>query len=183
MKSPLKTILISSLVTFSAFISIVYTSCNNDKCKSIVCAYGGVFNQGACTCQPGFEGSNCETISSTKFIGGWQVSETGTTTAFAQYEMAIEVDTPVTTVFLKNLNNYFTDLVIAYVNHDTLTIPNQDLDGKTVFGTGYIYSTDVNGNFGIISMRYEVIDDVTNRADDFGVYPDGSSPSIWILTH
>jgi len=180
MKSPLKKILIPALVTISALFSMVYMSCKNDKCKTIVCAYGGVCNQGACICPSGYEGTNCETISNQKFLGNWQVFEKGSTTNAAQYEIAILVDTPVTTVTITNFHNYFTSSVLAYVNHDTLTIPNQEMEGKVIFGVGYIYTSSTYGQFGAISMRYEFIDTATGLVDDFGYYPgDLSLPSAW----
>ncbi len=180
MRSPFKTILTSVLVTISAFISITYMSCNNDKCKTIVCAYGGVCNEGACICPSGYEGTNCETISNLKFLGAWQVFEKGSTTNAANYTISINSTATVTSVSINNVFNYFTLPITAYVSHDTLTIPNQELEGKVIFGVGYIYSSTVYGQYGAINMQYEVIDTATGRVDDFGYYPDDlSSPSQW----
>ena len=180
MKSPLKKVFISAVLTLAALVSITYMSCNNDKCKTIVCAYGGVCNQGACICPSGYEGTNCEIISNSKFIGNWQVFEKGSTTNAAQYQIYISADTPVTTVTITNFNNLFKVPIIAYVNHDSLIIPNQELQGKIIFGVGYIYSTATYGQFGAIAMSYEVVDTATGRVDDFGYYPaDLSNQSAW----
>jgi len=46
MKTPLKTIFFSALATLTIFLAVAYTSCNRDKCKTIVCANGGVCNEG-----------------------------------------------------------------------------------------------------------------------------------------
>lgn len=179
MKSPLKKILIPVLLTLLAFISIVYMSCNSDKCKTIVCAYGGVCNQGACICPSGYEGTNCETISNYKFLGNWRVFEKGSSSDAAGYPISIS-DSTITIIKIINFNNYFTVPVIAYVNNDIITIPNQELQGKLVFGIGTVYSTTTYGTFGNITMQYEVIDTATNSIDDYGYNPaDLSKPSLW----
>jgi len=179
MKSPLKKILIPVLLILSAFISIVYMSCNSDKCKTIVCAYGGVCNQGSCICPLGYEGTNCETISNYKFLGNWTVFEKGSSSKAAEYPASI-VDSTLTVVKIINFNDYFTVPVIAYVNNDTLTIPNQELQGKLIFGIGYVYSTATYGTFAAMSIKYEIIDTATNSIDDYGYNPaDLSMPSLW----
>jgi hypothetical protein len=180
MKTPLKTVLISALATFSAFISIAYLSCNRDKCKTIVCANGGVCNSGGCICPAGYEGSNCETVSRDKFRGIWHVFEKGSITQPAQYSVTIKSGTNVTDVVIENFYNFFLTPVKAYVAGDTIYIPNQQYQGKVVFGQGYIYSDNTYGQFARISMRYEVIDTASLKVVDFGYYtPDGSGASNW----
>ncbi len=186
MRTRLKTVLISAFVTVSAFVSITYISCNRDKCKTIVCANGGVCNSGGCICTSGYEGSNCETLSQTKFQGNWSVFEKGTRTQAAQYAITIEAGPAIagvvnpTYVVIVNFYNYFKTPVNAYVDGDTLYIPNQNYEGKVLFGKGYIYTDNTYGQFGRISMAYEIIDTATQLVNDFGYYPiDGSSPSLW----
>lgn len=180
MKTPSKSILLAALVTVSAFVSLVYVSCNRDKCKSIVCANGGVCNQGGCICAAGYQGSNCETVTRQKFLGNWMVNEKGSITNAAQYPISIEAANNVTDVVIKNFYNYFQQNIKAYVVGDTLYIPNQQLEGKVVFGQGYIYSNVTYGQYGSISMAYEIVDTATNVPNDFGYYaPDLSNPSAW----
>jgi len=185
MKATLKPVLIFTIVTLSAFFTIVYTSCVPDKCKAIACAHGGTCNQGACTCKPGFSGPNCETATKDKFLSQWGVLETGSVTPQTQYALNIDKTNSDTVVVIKNLFNFFTQSVLAYVQGDTLVIPNQQLMGHVVFGKGYIYSTPLYGANSAISMRYEVVDTAAGQpqqwVDDFGFYStiDNSSPSIW----
>jgi hypothetical protein len=180
MKTPFKSILVAALVTFSAFISIAYLSCNRDKCKTIVCANGGVCNGGACICPAGYEGSNCETLSRTKFEGNWTVLEKGSITEQAQYPVSIVDGIDVSHVLIKNFYNYFKTPITGYVIGDTLYVPNQQYEGKLVLGAGFIFTSNTYVQFGTISMRYEVIDTATQAVTDFGWYdPDGSNPSIW----
>lgn len=167
-----------------AFVASFYTSsCKFDKCKSIVCAYGGVCNDGACECKPGYQGPYCETISRNKFLGLWQVEEQGTITPHRYYALSIEVGNgkDATLVKIHGLYNYFGTL-LGNVSGDTLTIPNQQMQGKTIFGKGYIFSSKEHGDFGSIRMYYEVVDTATGVPDDFGVYSsvDTSKPSVWI---
>ena len=180
MKAPFKTILVSALVTLTAFLSIGYFSCNRDKCKTIVCGNGGVCNGGTCICPAGYEGTNCQTVSRDKFLGNWTVFEKGSTTAAAQYSISIQAGYQITDVVIDNFFNYFLQPVNGSVSGDTLYIPNQQLEGKVTFGIGYIYSNVTYGQFGAISMSYEVIDTATELVDDFGYYaPDLSNPSAW----
>jgi hypothetical protein len=180
MNTPFRRILITSLAAVSTVLSIGYVSCNRDKCKTIVCANTGVCDGGKCICPSGYEGSNCETISRNKFLGNWRVFEKGSTSNAAQYGISIQASGKVTDVVIRNFNNFFETPVKGYVNGDTLTIPNQEMEGKVVFGNGYIYSTNTYTQFGAISMTYEVIDTITNIPDDYGFYaPDGSAPSAW----
>lgn len=181
MRFPFKTILISSIATIAAFTAVVYTSCNRDKCRTINCAHGGVCNDGACTCPAGYEGTNCETIMRNKFLGNWHVLEKGSITLAAQYPVSIEPTTLITDVVIKNFYNYFKTPVKATVKGDSIFIPNQQYEGKVLFGIGYIYSSTTYGQYGGISLRYEIIDTATQRVNDFGYNEalDHSKPSQW----
>lgn len=182
MKGILKPLILAASVLAGALFTVGYSSsCNPDKCKAISCAYGGTCAEGACKCQPGYEGNQCETITRKKYVGFWAVKEQGSVTPARQYPLSIENDTAVTGVLIKNLYNYFsTEKIHAYVQGDSLIIPNQQLMGKVVFGKGYITSVK-NGTNNAIVMRYEVIDVATQRVDDFGFYSDidMSQPSQW----
>lgn len=183
MKSLLKSLLIYTLSTLSFVYVALMTSCSQDKCKSIACAYGGSCDNGTCKCLPGYEGSNCETITRSKFIGGWQVHEKGLVSPDRQYPIAIEADKEVTTVWLKSIYNYFTGKAVkAYIKGDTITIPNQQTMGKVIFGKGYLHATPVYGPNTGITMYYEVIDVGSGLVDDFGVNAsvDNTKASEWI---
>jgi len=181
MKLPLKTVLFSSLATIAAFFAVVYTSCNTDKCKSIVCANNGVCNGGSCVCPSGYEGTNCEKISRNKFLGNWTVFEKGSITLAAQYPISIEATTAVYDVTIKNFYNYFKTPIKATVVGDSLFIPNQQYEGKVLHGIGYIYSSVTYGQFGAIEMRYQIVDTATLKVNDFGFSEAKtfSDPSRW----
>jgi len=181
MKIPLKKLLIPTTAAITLFFSLFAVSCNTDKCKTVVCAYNGVCNGGSCICQSGYEGSNCETITRNKYLGNWEVFEKGSTSTAAQYALSIVAADKITDVAIINFNNYFTVPILATVKGDTIIIPNQAYNGKVLFGIGYIYSNVTYGQFGAMSVSYEVIDTATNRVDDYGFYSDLdlSNPSAW----
>ena len=166
------------LLSFSVFY---LSSCQQDKCKSTNCAYGGTCNQGVCTCLPGYTGPTCDTISSTFFTGSWNVTEQGTISLKRSYTVYIQQDTLTTGVIIYNFYNYFA-AVKATIKGDSITIPNQQMQGKVLFGKGYIAAQSSYGAFGAIVLTYEVIDTAnTQLVDDFGYYPllDGSSGSLY----
>lgn len=185
MKKALATILITSFTTIAAFISIVYisSSCNKDKCKTIVCANGGVCSNGNCICPTGYEGVNCGTLSITKFTGNWQVREKSGITQSSQYGTVISPDpnpSKVNYVQITNFWNYFTTTIEAYVVEDTIFIPNQNVQGHVIVGTGFIEPLATYGQFGTINLYYKVVDTITNDVYDYGFYStDGTLPSQW----
>jgi hypothetical protein len=150
--------------------------------KYPVCLNGGRIDSVhySCICPVGYEDSICEIVSRDKFCGNWTVLEKGSIGGQAQYPINIVPGTAITDVAIRNFNNYFQTTIKATIIHDTLYIPNQHYEMKTVFGYGYIYTSNSYMQYGSINMRYEVIDSITNSVDDFGWYlPDGSSPSLW----
>ncbi len=176
-----------SIFFFAAFLfwgSATFFSCKSDKCQGTYCAHGGICTDGVCTCPVGYTGPTCDSLSKLNFIGTWTVQETGTATPPNNYTIYIHTDTPANQVFIYNLYNYFTTSQLrATIKGDTITIPNQQFQGKVVFGSGFICPSVEHGRYGAIVMKYEVIDtSITGKVDDFGVYPlqDHSKASNWI---
>ena len=173
------------------FISLLLFSCVRhsnsttpilpiDSCSGVTCLNGGACKGGICTCPSGYEGTNCETVSRDKFLGNWSAFEKGSITAASQYPVSIGSDNGITGVVIANFFNYFTLPVHALIDNDTIILPNQQLQGKIVFGKGYIYSNTTYGQFGSIHMAYEIIDTATAMVDDFGYdTSDHSQASVW----
>ncbi len=149
MKS-IKHIVLSALVTISAFGAVVYTSCNKDACKNVVCQNGGTCSGGNCKCTPGYEGNNCELLSQTKFTSKtWTASDKAVSTGVAipTYVATITAGAGVTDVLIGTFSgktssgtSYFVNDVKGTIGQDglTVTIASQapDSDGYTVSGTG-----------------------------------------------
>ncbi len=140
MKS-IKQIALGAFLTISAFCAVLYTSCTKDACKGVTCQNGGTCSGGNCTCVTGYEGTNCETASRTKFVKTWSASdkEATTTTTIPTYVSAIVAGTTITDIKISNFSGLFTNDVIATVSGNTITIASQqpDNDGYYVTtGTG-----------------------------------------------
>ena len=191
MKFKAKAFFTTLFIVVCAFTSLLYVSCNPngknsvlDKCAAIACAHGGRCDQGSCVCPSGYDGVNCEIVTRDKYVHGWNVIEDGSITVESHYDLAIENNNDdVTVVYIKNLYNYF-GTVRANILKDTIIIPNQQIQGKVIFGKGYIYGDSLLGANTKICMRYEVVDSASmpQLVDDFGYYNtsnDNSKPSIW----
>lgn len=167
------------------FTSLVFiqscTKNNNNSSGCVVCANGGVCLGKVCTCLIGYEGSDCNTLSATKFLGSWNVTEKGSNSDTARYGLAIQtVSGSANKVIIKNFYNFFTQDVNGIIVADTLFIPVQQLGGKIVVGFGYISVGSNPQTDGQVSVRYEVIDTATQTINSFH-YVDGdlSTASLW----
>ncbi len=62
-----------SLITVATFFAVsgtvLYTSCEKDTCADLSCKNGGSCAEGFCNCPSGYDGTECEIMSGTKFIG------------------------------------------------------------------------------------------------------------------
>jgi hypothetical protein len=162
MKS-IKHIALSAFLTLSAFCAVVYTSCNKDACKGVVCQNGGTCSGGTCTCVTGYEGTNCETKSRDKFVKSWSASDliTGGTSPLAySASIAAGVSSDITAVIIGNAfsDNFFTvGPINATISGSTITIPSQNPDGNkySLTGTGTLSA-------GKITWSYTIKNDVTS---------------------
>lgn len=150
----LKTLLMASFLTVGIFSTVVFTSCNGDKCKDTVCNNGGTCNEsdGSCSCAVGYEGSNCETLSKTKFIKSWSASDATGGNALV-YTCAIATGANANAVIIANdfSDDYFVNNIAATVDKNTITIATQqpDNDGYEVWGTGTFSSNTISWTYSI----------------------------------
>jgi hypothetical protein len=180
MKASFKTIVLSALVVMAAFTAVTYTSCNSDKCKAIVCAYGGVCKDGACICASGYEGTQCEIITREKYKGVWNVSEKGTYTDPSFYQVGIDyaTGTDMTKMVITGFYNSISMSVNIRVNGDEITIPQQTVGTQyEIQGTGVLKYEGYYAKHGQLTVRYYIKDLTNNMVNDFGV--NTGSPSIW----
>lgn len=170
---------VSSLALLSAFS---FTSCKEDKCKTVVCAYSGTCNDdGSCTCQIGYEGERCETISRDKFKGVYDVQESGSGSGPIRYSASIEDGDVIDQVHIRNFYNLFDASVKANVKADTIYIPLQNVadgdDIKSVEGKGWIDKEGFYGLAGRLVLTYKV-KSTDGSVNNFGM--EGlDNPSIW----
>lgn len=61
-----------SLLSFlagAAIFAVSLSSCTSDPCKDVNCGTNGTCVEGNCECDPGYEGTSCETEMRAKFLG------------------------------------------------------------------------------------------------------------------
>lgn len=61
--------LITAVAFFGIAGTVLYSSCEKDTCDGLQCKNGGSCAEGFCRCPVGFEGTECETMAGTKFVG------------------------------------------------------------------------------------------------------------------
>jgi hypothetical protein len=130
----IKNIFFSVALTLGAFTAITYTACNKDECKDVVCQNGGTCVSGACSCPSGYEGTNCETLWTTKFIKTWTAPSDQNVASGVKlnpYTCIITQGSAMNTLIIGTgfYDNFFQHSINATVNGNTLTIPSQQPDG------------------------------------------------------
>lgn len=65
----LKSILLSAFAFLAVGSIVLGTSCEQDPCTQLTCQNGGRCQSGTCDCPAGYEGSECEIKSTSRFIG------------------------------------------------------------------------------------------------------------------
>lgn len=179
MKARLKSIVLSAVGAIAVFSTVTITSCNDDPCKAIVCAYGGTCTEGECLCPSGYEGTHCEIVTREKYEGVWTVFEDGTVTKPAQYEIRIKNGVGATDMTISNFYNRFPgNDVSVRVKGDSLFIPQQTVNGYVIEGSGYLNWERENfyPEHGELIVHY-TIKDPEGKLNDFGV--NAGSPSTW----
>jgi hypothetical protein len=177
MKARLKSIVLSALGVMAAFSAVTYTSCNNDPCKAIICAYGGTCTEGDCICPSGYEGTHCEVVTRDKYEGVWTVFEDGSSTMAAQYEVKIIKGSGNTDMIISNFYNRFPGAQVnVRVKGDSLFIPQQTVDNYTIEGAGHLNWEEFYPDHGELTLYYKVVNP-EGRTDDFGF--SAGLPSIW----
>jgi hypothetical protein len=155
----LKSILLASFLTIGAFSTTIFTSCDPDACKDVVCQNGGTCTDGLCACPTGYEGTNCETLSRTKFLGVFTGAET-CTVGSDNYSITCTANSDDTKFNIQNLyNDNLT--AIASASGNAFTIPSQTVaSGVTAVGSGII-----TGN--TITITYTVTNSMTSNTCTF----------------
>lgn len=172
-----KTVIMSALGAIAAFSAITYSSCNNDKCKAIACAYDGVCKEGECVCKSGYEGPQCETVTRDKYIGTWTVFEKGTVTSSNTYVIAFKYGVGPTDMVITGFYNRLTSPVSARVKGDSVFIPQQIVENYEIQGSGYLDREAYYAKHGVITVRYTIKELNSGLVNDFGV--NTGEASVW----
>ena len=85
---PIRSILLTAILTILTFSSVTYMACHKDKCRNVTCLNEGTCESGHCSCPTGYEGDRCEVLSRTKMINtfnGHDICNINDTNQFHQY--------------------------------------------------------------------------------------------------
>lgn len=151
----IKQIALSAALTFGALSAVMYTSCNNDPCKDVVCQNGGTCADGNCTCPTGVGGTNCETIYRTTYTNTYKGNGSDNATPANTYTDWKAVLTTVGTDLTKmelvlkdNVGNAIVTLPITFTTFSatssTFTVTSTVANGFTYTGTGTINATTLS---------------------------------------
>jgi len=138
---------------------LILSSCEKDPCEDTTCENGGTPTEDGdnckCVCVAGYEGTDCATLSRTKFIKAWGATEDCSLSAPATYSITITAKAGTDTeVLISNLWNLFTNAVVATADGTTLTIASQEPDNDDFFVSG----TGTYNSNGTVTLNYTVED-------------------------
>lgn len=147
--------LVSALLVISIIGAGIYASCTKDACKGVTCINKGICSGGACVCDSGIGGVNCEIIYRKSYANVYKGS--GTSDSGAIY-----IDNTMT--FTESSDSDYTQMQVAWNNFGphiitmpvtlnnfsssgaTLTVTSTKIDTFTYTGTGTVSSTSASLN-------------------------------------
>ncbi len=85
-------------------------------------------------------------------MGKWQVFDSSSIYPSTQYPITTGADTVITSIYITNFYNFFTDTVHAIIERDSIIIPVQICHGYRINGTGY-FDYDITSQ---VTLVYDV---------------------------
>lgn len=136
----------------TTFLLVGLTACDPRSCDDVICVNQNSYClNGECVCQNGYEGADCTQLSYQKFIGQYQVNESGCNNGTGRtYFVNIIQGSQVAFIDIVNILDIgLTARAEIYENGNRLYIPNQNLGASSIEGDGYY-----NANTGRIVINY-----------------------------
>jgi len=99
-------------IALVVMIGILGTACEVDPCKDVVCNNtdaNAFCLEGSCVCSPGYEGTDCSTLSATRFEGSYDAVETCDVAGSYTYVDPVVVSASAvdpSKIFLNNLTDF-----------------------------------------------------------------------------
>src|ERR1043165_3643326 len=144
-----------SFLGMIAFVTVMFfNACTSDPCKDVICQNGGNCSSGTCVCTAGYEGTNCEIESRTKFFGTYSAHDVCDTSNFNYNPIIATSSTGVTSVIVTNpFAVGVTVTVTATIDGSTITIPTGSSgNGYTFSGSGTLSSDEKTITWSNISV-------------------------------
>ncbi len=133
-----KTTLLTGILFTAVISAIFYTSCTQDACNNVNCLNGGSCGNGICHCPTGYEGPQCQTLSTTRYIGGYAGFTSCNNTQQVIDSAFITAGDAINTVNIV-LNSIKPKVLQGYINNNASTysiiVTNNDstLNGSTFY--------------------------------------------------
>lgn len=156
---PIRSILITALLTCIVFSTVVYTACQKDKCNNVKCQNLGVCDGGNCVCLTGYEGSRCEIYSRDKFVStfnGGDICAINDTNHYHQYPLYFTavLSAPLELTLKNFLNNPQDSAICTMQSTDSFLFSGRN-NGTTYSGYGTLKNDTLR-------MKYTVQIDTGN---------------------
>jgi hypothetical protein len=148
---------------FAAIFLLAISSCDKKSCTKVVCASYQTCFQGQCMCQDGYQGPNCDSLSSIQYTGNWNVSENcgGGASNFSGYQVYISpIGSPANYINISNLLNLGNPCTAQIYNNTpgsegmSIFIPAQNVGGISISNSYGTYSTATGNAVLTIVLNY-----------------------------
>lgn len=122
----------------------------------MLCGENGACDDGICICEPGYEGTGCEDISRTKFLGIWTSSEFVCGNEYPnEYKFTITEGAEVNKIVI--VNGIFLFTLTADVTGNSFVIPVQYTQ---INGDSYEWSGSGVMNAGVFTLTLMTVNDI-----------------------
>lgn len=131
-----RNIALGIIAAIGVFSTIIYMSCNKDKCGSTTCQNGGTCVGSTCSCPTGYSGSSCGTSWADGEIGTYDCSRSDCSPAVAG------VNSWISAITRSSTDGGFT-ISISNFNNSNVAVT------ATVDSLNNVYITPASGTYGV----------------------------------
>lgn len=138
-------------------VMALFSACDNKSCDDVLCGTNQICNRGFCVCLDGYEGTDCQTLASQKYVGNFNVSQScsqGNGGNFVSFGTVQADGSPVNELLFYNFLGTG-QTAYAFIGTDQngngnyIRFPTQNLGAAEVVGEGYYQDFGGSGRFSI----------------------------------
>ncbi len=135
-----------------AATTFTMTSCDEDPCKDVECGANGACFEGACECNQGYQGTNCDVEWKTKYIGNYNTAETCVgSTDVSNFANSITQGADAFTLTISNFGDSGAFGTATITEADKVTVASQTI---TIGGNAITVVGDGTFADGKLTIRY-----------------------------